>query len=183
MNVLLTCAGLATPGISQTFLAMLGKPVSACSALFIPTAAITPDAIDMLPKCLADLTTAGIPRSQITVYDLHRPMTEEELLAFDVVYVCGGSTPYLLERMKEVGFAEILSPYLRAEKVYLGVSAGSVVAAANLPGSLGLIKSQLRVHCPIGSPCADYDPAFTGVISLTNTQAIALRTCDCQIIS
>ena len=45
------------------------QPIS--EALFIPTAANTPDAIEVLPKCLNDLLKCGIPRENITVYDLY----------------------------------------------------------------------------------------------------------------
>ena len=66
MNVLLTSCGLETPAITDAFLRMLPKSPADTRALFIPTAACNPDAIEVLPKCLNDLLKCGIPRENIT---------------------------------------------------------------------------------------------------------------------
>jgi len=46
MNLLLASCGLETDAIHQTFVDMLNKPMNQIRALFIPTAANSPDAID-----------------------------------------------------------------------------------------------------------------------------------------
>lgn len=51
MNLLLTSCGLETDAIQQTFVAMLNKPMNQIRALFIPTAANSPDAIDWSQRC------------------------------------------------------------------------------------------------------------------------------------
>ena len=97
VNVLLTSCGLETPAIEKQFLSMLPKPMEAVTAMFIPTAAVDPDAIEVLPKCLNDLLMCGIQRKNIFVNDLHTPLTGE--IEADVVYLCGGNTEYLLRRI------------------------------------------------------------------------------------
>ena len=97
MRVMLTSCGLETEQIKGEFLGMLGKEPAEAKALFIPTAAIDADAIEVLPKCMEDLLKCGIPKENVRVFDLHRNMTAEELKAFDVIYFCGGRTSYLLE--------------------------------------------------------------------------------------
>ena len=52
MRVLLTSAGLETEEIKECFENMAGKDMSLVKALFIPTAAIDADAIEVLPKCI-----------------------------------------------------------------------------------------------------------------------------------
>lgn len=74
MNLLLTSCGLETETIRQAFLQMLRKPAGQTKALFIPTAANSPDAVEVLPKCLGDLLRCDIPRENIRVYDLHDPL-------------------------------------------------------------------------------------------------------------
>lgn len=148
MNVLLTSCGLETQVITDAFLRMLPKAPESARALFIPTAAIDPDAIEVLPKCLNDLLKCGIPRCNITVYDLHDPMPGRLSDRFDAVYLCGGDTRYLLRRMAERGFREQLLEFIRDEGVVLGVSAGSVIFSSALPDNLGLLPCPLDVHCP-----------------------------------
>ena len=148
MNLLLTSCGLETPAITDTFLRMLPKAPSETRALFIPTAACNPDAIEVLPKCLHDLLKIGIPRENITVHDLHDPIEEPLSAQWDAVYLCGGDTRYLLRRINESGFRERLLQLISEGGVVLGVSAGSLIFADNLPENLGLLPCPLDVHCP-----------------------------------
>ena len=50
MNVMLTSCGLETKRIEKLFMDMLQKSPSEIKAIFIPTAANSPDAIGVLPK-------------------------------------------------------------------------------------------------------------------------------------
>ncbi|MDD7738609.1 MAG: hypothetical protein PUJ62_00830, partial [Lachnospiraceae bacterium] len=77
MNVLLTSCGLETQAITECFLRMLPRSPEDARAIFIPTAANSPDAIEVLPKCLHDLLRCGFRRESILVYDLYRPMDKE----------------------------------------------------------------------------------------------------------
>ncbi len=60
MRVLLTSAGFETEEIKECFMDMADKDMSLIKALFIPTAAIDADAIEVLPKCMKDLLKCGI---------------------------------------------------------------------------------------------------------------------------
>ena len=104
MRLMLTSCGLETEKIKGYFLEMLGKDPCRAKALFIPTAAIDADAVEVLPKCMHDLLKCGFPKENIRVYDLHADMPADELNTFDVVYFCGGRTAYLLERINDSGF-------------------------------------------------------------------------------
>lgn len=170
-RLLLTSAGFENPVVLKAFIELLGKEPRKAGALFIPTAAIDEDARAVLPKCRGDLLNAGFPEENITVYDLDRPMTEEELSRYDAVYFCGGSTEYLLERVRASGFAEVLDRALEKGLLYVGVSAGSIIAAQNLPGNLGYLPRRLEVHCEKGSP---QGPLPQGTVCLTNAQAVKI---------
>lgn len=148
MNVLLTSCGLETQAIADAFLELLPVKPAAARVLFIPTAARDPDAIEVLPKCLNDLLKIGIPRENITVHDLHDPIEGPLSKQWDAVYLCGGDTRYLLRRVNEQGFREQLLQFIGEDGVVLGVSAGSIIFAANLPESLDLLPCPLDVHCP-----------------------------------
>lgn len=177
MNVFLTSCGLETEALANTFQRMLPVSPAMTRALFIPTAAIDPDAIDVLPKCLNDLVKIGVPRGNITVCDLHDPVPGRLSERFDAVYLCGGNTRYLLRRINEGGFRAQLLDFIAENGVVIGVSAGSVIFSSTHPDHLGLLPCPLDVHCP-DSACERPGPLmlYEGRrIRLGNRQAILWR--------
>lgn len=183
MRVLLTSAGLETEKIKLHFEQMLNKDAGIVKALFIPVAAINVDAIEVLPKCMEDLLKCDILKTNITVYDLHECISSEEMKMFDIVYICGGQTEYLLERMNDTGFRQVLINYIRENGVVLGVSAGSLIFTNNLPGNLGLIDTKLDVHCEDGDEAGKVVMPVKANIRLTNERALAIYAAsDMEII-
>jgi peptidase E len=175
MRVLLTSAGLETEEIKEYFVKMLGKDVAEVKALFIPTAAIDAEAIEVLPKCMNDLLKCGIQNKNIRVFDLHTGMEIAELQKYDVVYLCGGDTTYLLERVNATGFNETLINYINDNGMVIGVSAGSLLFSNNLVGNLGLINTRLDVHCPNGEVRGKVEYPLKDNVRLTNTSALVIR--------
>ncbi len=176
MRVMLTSCGLETEQIKEQFLKILGKEPSDTKALFIPTAAIDADAIEVLPKCMNDLLKCGILKENIRVFDLHRNMSVDELKTYDVVYLTGGRTPYLLERINDTGFRDTLLTFIRDGGFVIGVSAGSIIFANNLPGNLGLLDTKLDVHCEASSYTGKVLFPLIENMKLSNTAAILIRS-------
>lgn len=175
MRVLLTSAGLETEKIKEYFVNMIGKDMALVKALFIPTAAIDAGAIEVLPKCMNDLLKCGIQNKNIKVYDLHIGMEMDELRQYDVVYLCGGDTTYLLERVNATGFNTTLMEYIKANGMVIGVSAGSLIFSNNLSGNLGLINTELDVHCVEGEKRGKVAYPLKNNVRLTNTCALVIR--------
>ena len=175
MRVLLTSAGLETTEIQKYFMDMINKDMSLVKALFIPTAAVNAGAIEVLPKCMNDLLKCGIQDKNIKVYDLHTGMTTEELQQYDVVYLCGGDTYYLLKRINETGFNKTLMEYIHLDGPVIGVSAGSLIFANNIPDNLNLIDPKLDVHLADGEKRGKVSYPLKDNIQLTNTCALAIR--------
>lgn len=175
MRVLLTSAGLETEEMKERFVDMAGKDMSFVKALFIPTAAIDADAIEVLPKCMNDLLKCGILNKNIDVFDLHAGMESEKLQQYDVVYLCGGNAHYLLERINATGFHKSLMDYINANGLVIGVSAGSLIFANNLDHNLGLIDTKLDVHCIMGEGRGKLAYPLKNNVKLTNTCALVIR--------
>lgn len=175
MRVLLTSAGLETEEIKEYFMDMIGKDMSSVKALFIPTAAVNADAIKVLPKCMNDLLKCGIQNKNIKVYDLHDGMKIEELRQYDVVYLCGGDTYYLLERINDTKFNQVLIEYIHDNGMVIGVSAGSLIFSNNLCDNLGLINTKLDVHCATGDKSGKLSYPLKDNVRLTNTCALVIR--------
>lgn len=183
MNVLLTSCGLESEQIENTFKNMFNRPLAEVKAMFIPAAADSPDAIEVLPKCLNDLLKVGIKRENIFVYDLYDELDSSFYDTLDVIYLCGGNPDYLLRRINERGFDSKLLNFINSGGVVIGVSAGSMIFANDMPNNLGVLKCALDVHY------SDDDCEKTGRypndrrerIKLGNSQAIVVND-DCMII-
>jgi peptidase E len=190
-KILLTSAGFEVKTISDAFLNLVGKEPNEIKILFILTAAIAPDtiandpgALKVLPKCVDDLIKINIPANNIKVFDLHRSLSDEELSAFDAIYFTGGSPSYLLERINNTEFNKPLKDFVNNGGVYIGVSAGSIVAAGNLPDNLGYMKASLRVHREAGTGTAPgiFDNDAVVQIDLTDNTAVLVHGDKYEII-
>lgn len=136
LRLLLTSAGIANGSIQWALLDLLGRPVSECNAVAIPTA------IYGLPGGGADawleLREFGeMGWREFGVLELTTLSTIEEahwlpaVEAADVIIVGGGNTGYLSYWLHESGFAARL-PQLLETRVYYGVSAGSAMVTAGV---------------------------------------------------
>lgn len=171
-KILLTSTGLENKVIKKKFLELVNKNPDDIHALFITTAAIEPDAIMVLPKCLEDLTDCGIPMNNITVYDMHKLISYDNIRKYDVVYVCGGETSYLVDRINEIGFKDLIDQYIANDGIYIGVSAGSVAASGKYSNGLDFLKNKVNVHCDKGS--SNGNVMDNSDIYLTDNQAILI---------
>jgi len=170
--------------------------------IFVPTAANFDDAREVLPGCMQDLTDAGIIPENIFVYHLGYIMTNEhpraynagqtdipsmfrllshdEMRQYDAIYFCGGDTVYLLSEVIRTGFIDILKQSVESGLFYIGVSAGSIIAAGNLAENLGYVSNELEVHCEKGTPYGKLTDSDR--IHLTNEQAIWIDGENIEII-
>jgi peptidase E len=202
-NVLLTDAGfyydneLDKPltALIKCFKKMLCKPLAEATVLFIPTAAMQDvDKAEEISKRLRnELLHMGVSPANIVIHDIDGSLTEQDVMAFDVIYFSGGNTPFLAKHVRETGFDKIVRNFVYANKVYVGMSAGSYLAMENfnvdgLPESnpteylgLGLINAYFTVHCKPGTPNRTDFPLPH--ISLKSNQAIIVRWDGYEVIS
>jgi dipeptidase E len=157
MKLLLTSGGLRNPAITDAMLDLVEKPADALNIAFIPTAmnVETGDkrwAIDHMLR-LRDLGCKMLDIVEIAA--VSKEIWLPRLQAADVLFVNGGHTVYLMQKMNKSGLAEEL-PKLLEDRVYVGVSAGSHVASPDLrfksddPGkfmkALHLVDFGVQVH-------------------------------------
>ncbi|MDR2600033.1 MAG: Type 1 glutamine amidotransferase-like domain-containing protein [Oscillospiraceae bacterium] len=181
-NILLTANGFENRNIGKKFMEILDKKPSQIKVIFVPTAAINPGAIEVLPKCMHDLLDLGIPADNIKVYDLHYKMEYNELIDYDAIYFCGGNTEYLLKRINETGFKTPLIEFIENGGVYIGVSAGSIISAKNYPDNLGYLNCKLDVHGKEGINTGKFQPNDYTHIQLPDLKAILIQGNNYEII-
>lgn len=133
MKLLLTSSGLENKSIINALANLLQKPFSESKIAFIPTAANLEDGdkwwlIDDL-KSLQELKFRSLDIVDISA--LPEKIWKERLNDVDVIFISGGNTYHLMYWFNKSGFSKFL-PELLKTKIYVGVSAGTVVATPNI---------------------------------------------------
>jgi dipeptidase E len=136
MKFLLTSGGISNDSIRNTLVDLLGKPIAESSALCIPTASYTMPggaaAAWRLIRGVAATPLCEVGWKSLGVLELTAlPSIKEEhwvslVQEADALLVGGGDPLYLCYWMRQSGLADLL-PSLLQNKVYVGVSAGSMV--------------------------------------------------------
>jgi dipeptidase E len=136
VKLLLTSGGVTNPSIRDALVDLLGKPLSECRALCIPTAQwghpmCGPDSVRAVVVGEPQLVRPTLEWRSVGVLELTAlPSIGEErwvpwVREADVLLVDGGDATYLCHWMRQSGLADLL-PSL-PETVWVGVSAGSMV--------------------------------------------------------
>ncbi|TSA58260.1 hypothetical protein D4R42_00060 [bacterium] len=133
MKLLLTSGGITNKSIADALFDLVGKKPQDTSLVFIPTAANIEKGdkswfIDDLLN-LKKQNFKSIDIADISAVD--RKIWEPKLKEADVLFFEGGNTYYLMEWINKSGLAFLL-PELLKSRVYVGASAGSMVASKDL---------------------------------------------------
>jgi dipeptidase E len=137
MKLLLTSAGITNVSIRNALVEMLGKPISDCNALCIPTAGYGHPQTNpenawrfisgQEPRCpMCELGWKSLGVLELTALP---SIGNERWISWvqkaDVLLVNGGDALYLCHWMWQSGLADLLPSLL--ETVWVGLSAGSMV--------------------------------------------------------
>jgi dipeptidase E len=136
MRLLLTSAGITNDSIRKALVELLGKPVAESNATCIPTAIYAlPGGNGDAWQELRELGEMAWQRFGVLELTALPTLLEEHWLpaleAADLIIVSGGNGGYLSYWMHASGLAERLPELLEA-RVYLGVSAGSLLVTHGL---------------------------------------------------
>jgi len=151
MKLLLTSTGLANKSITDKFLELTGKPATGIKIIFVPTASRTEHELKYVQKSRQQLLDLGILGKNIKDMNLDKKIAYSEVRNYDVIYVCGGNSFFLLKKVRESGFDEIIKEFVKNNKLYFGVSAGSLLVCPDIS---------------IASPCDENDVGITDLTGL-----------------
>lgn len=133
MKLLLASGGITNKSITDALFDLVGKKPEDTSLVFIPTAAnvemgdkgwLIDDLANLKKQNFKSIDIADISAVGEKVW---RPKFEHA----DVLFFGGGDSYHLMEWMKKSGLAKMLPEFLKT-KVYVGLSAGSVVTSPDL---------------------------------------------------
>jgi len=133
MKLLLTSGGITNSSIVKALFDLVGKKPEDTSLVFIPTASnvemgdkgwLIDDLINLKKQGFKSIDIADISAVEKKIW---RPKLE----AADVLFFEGGNTYHLMTWIDRSGLTALL-PRLLKDKVYVGLSAGSMVASKDL---------------------------------------------------
>lgn len=133
MKLLLTSGGLTNQTIVKALDELVGRPLDQLKVAFIPTAANIEEGdkgwlIDDLRR-LSFLNFKEIDIVDISA--LPKEIWQKRLENADVFFVEGGNTYHLMYWFNKSGLSKVL-PELLKTRVYIGVSAGSMVVCSSI---------------------------------------------------
>lgn len=199
-KLLLTSTGLASQNVANQFLEIINKSASQIKVIFVPVAARSEEELKYVGESKKELIDLGILENNIKTLNLDSPILFAEIREFDVVYVCGGNTFYLLKKVRETGFDKAIKEFVKNDKLYFGVSAGSILACPNidiaspfdendvsLADLTGLHLTDVIVsphYCEKEKPIIDSfkEKSQYEVITLTDEQALLVTDRDAKIV-
>jgi len=117
---------------------------------------------------------------------------------FDVIYFCGGNTFFILHKVRENGFDKVIERFVNEGKLYIGVSAGSIIMSPSIATSsdendigikdltgLKLVDVLIAPHYNENkkSIIEDYRKKLSyEIVPLTDNQALVVRNGKMKIV-
>lgn len=153
MKYLLTSSGLTNDIIAEALAHLTGKPIAETSLLFVPTAANTEGGDKRwLIGNLKDFERHAF--KSIDILDIEavpQDVWKRRFLEKDVICFGGGNEKYLAEVFQKNDMKTFLSN-LPSTKVYVGISAGSMVTGHFIPEKLYPVLFPEEDFGPITTP-------------------------------
>lgn len=185
MKLLLTSGGLENKSIINTLLKLAEKPFDQLKVAFIPTASNVEEGdkwwlIEDLKK-LQELKFLSVDIVDISA--LPKDIWQKRLEEADIFFVEGGNTCHLIYWIKKSGLIDLL-PVLLKTRVWVGVSAGSIVVTKDisLSDSKKLYGEEDDINNNAGLGYLDFhirphlNNAYFPNMNLKNMQKIADKT-------
>ena len=133
MKLLLTSSGITNKSIENALSELAGKPFSKLHLTFIPTAAnVEKGDKSWLVNDMNNFRKLGF--ASLDIIDISAVSKDIWLRSFkkaDILVLGGGNVEHLLKWMKKSGLKNLL-PQLLETKIYVGISAGSMVTAKKI---------------------------------------------------
>ncbi|HLC81065.1 MAG TPA: Type 1 glutamine amidotransferase-like domain-containing protein [Candidatus Nanoarchaeia archaeon] len=145
MKLLLTSAGFENAKIGRKFVELVGKPASEIRVVFIPTASRTKEESRYADEARKEILNTGVRGENIKTLNLDHHISYPEIKDFDAIYVCGGNTFFLLHQARKTGFDKIIKQFLNDGKLYVGVSAGSILVCPTTELAVPYDKNDLGI--------------------------------------
>lgn len=129
MKLFLTSSALDDQSVAKAFLAFLDKKPEDCSVLMLSYTE-NPKEEFYVNESKSELENLGFKK--IMLLNMGKDKNMSILNGADIIYVCGGNTYSILQKMREGGFDTYIKDHDHSGTVYFGVSAGSIIAGPHI---------------------------------------------------
>ena len=135
-NIFLTSCGIINNEIKKEFYNVITKDVKDIKVLYITTASDGEADSDKtwMEEEFQTILDLGILKENITE---HKIGNEININEFDVMYMMGGNTFYLLNIIRKTGFDKNIKEFINSGKIYVGSSAGSEILGNSIDVAIG----------------------------------------------
>ncbi len=132
VKLLLTSMGIVTTNICNEFFRLCEKNKEEIRLFLVTTAKKTDEDWKFVESVVSDLEGIGLLRENIIIFSLDKTIEDKDLMDIDVIHICGGNTFHYLDGIRKTGLIDKVVPLVERGVLYVGVSAGSILAGPNI---------------------------------------------------
>lgn len=134
-KIVLTSCGVIDSKLKEQFYKLLDKDISKVKLLYITIAVDGEKDTDRtwLEEEYATILDLGIKEENIVEYHYEENM---DFSSYDIIYMIGGNTFYLLKELREKNLAEKIIQAINNGVIYIGSSAGSIILGKTIETAL-----------------------------------------------
>ncbi len=144
-NIVLTSCGIRNGDFKDRFYRIISKEeIESKKVLYITTASDGEEDDDKswMAEEYKTILDLGINESNVTEYKIGNDINIDN---FDIIYMMGGNTFYLLDVIRKTGFDKIIMDFINKGKIYIGSSAGSEILGNSIDIALGYDENNVNM--------------------------------------
>ena len=131
-NIVLTSCGFRNEEFKNKFYSIISKDELKNKKVLYITTAVDGEKDNNKSWVIDEYKTIlnlGIDDKNITEYKIGNEINIDN---FDIIYMMGGNTIYLLDMVKKNNFGEVIKDFINKGKIYIGSSAGSQILGTTI---------------------------------------------------
>ena len=143
-NIFLTSCGIINDEIKNEFYNIITKDIKDIKVLYITTASDgdPDDDKSWMYEEFQTILDLGVLSENIMEYKIGNKININE---FDVMYMMGGNTFYLLDIIRKTKFDIDIKNFINSGKIYIGSSAGSEILGNSIDVALGYDDNNVNI--------------------------------------
>ncbi|MDR1259711.1 MAG: Type 1 glutamine amidotransferase-like domain-containing protein [Tannerellaceae bacterium] len=118
--------------VAHLFPAFAGQDIQGKRVTFIPTAGIPEKIRFYVGADRKALKKIGLITDDLEITKATREEIAAKLKGNDYIFISGGNTFFLLQELRRTGADKIIAEEIRAGKLYIGASAGSIIMSPDI---------------------------------------------------
>ncbi len=143
-KIVLTSCGVINNKLKQEFFKLLNKNIEDAKMLYITTAIDGEDDYNAswIENEYRNILNLGIKEENIKEYKMDYDI---DLYKYDMIYMMGGNTFYLLKKIKDTRFDIKLKKAIKKGIIYIGSSAGSIILGNTIELAKAYDKNNVNI--------------------------------------